>query len=594
MGGWSGRPFSPNAFPISAPPKVRVLIVTDNEGSFTPPHRFALTEFVKALEQAPLPFVDFVVKRAHRPATNLYAPFAADADYKDFGFSDEPQYHTRFEPSQWDVVFLFGVGSPTLDPDPALTDRELRTLSAFMNAGGGVFATGDHEDLGALLCGKLPRVRSMRKWQFDTAVRDHYETFDPTSGSAPPVVGEYRHDTLRPGGDSQFQFDDQSDDIPQDIIPTNFGWGSPYKIDVSFPHPLLCGPRGTIRVLPDHMHEGECLVPADLSKDFRFLDVTGPEYPLAADGSRPQPVIVARCLNVSSHLTRLERKDLFGGSPGQTQQDPHPDVPVAPTVFGAIGAYNGHMAGVGRVAVDSTFHHFMDVNLNGNGSNSSDPVKQKALYASADGLLALEQIQAYYRNLAVWLAPPALQRDMANYLMWFAVWDSQIKMLRSFGPDTNLSGVQYAGVAFLDVLARLSSRCTSVYWLLVAIDPLSLLLGARLYELLHRPDPPPDPVRTFYSRLEMLEITAGYVLFEIFQASNEDPIRFGKELQRTMPQVVARGTARGLREVAAQHERLLDANARFMAALRARADELEPGRSGEAGKGRRNSSPPPR
>ena len=36
-----------------------------------------------------------------------------------------------------------------------------------------------------------------------------------------------------------------------------------------------------------------------------------------------------------------------------------------PKRFGAIGAYNGHCVKIGRVVVDSTWHHWFDVNLNG-------------------------------------------------------------------------------------------------------------------------------------------------------------------------------------------------------------------------------------
>ena len=41
---------------------------------------------------------------------------------------------------------------------------EVEAIAAWMNAGGGVFATGDHALLGASMCHKIPRVRSMRKW----------------------------------------------------------------------------------------------------------------------------------------------------------------------------------------------------------------------------------------------------------------------------------------------------------------------------------------------------------------------------------------------------------------------------------------------
>jgi hypothetical protein len=33
--------------------------------------------------------------------------------------------------------------------------------------------------------------------------------------------------------------------------------------------------------------------------------------------------------------------------------------------FGTVGVYDGHQANVGRIAVDSTWHHFFDINLIG-------------------------------------------------------------------------------------------------------------------------------------------------------------------------------------------------------------------------------------
>ena len=73
----------------------------------------------------------------------------------------------------YDEIWLFGfegfdgpnfpVGPGTGEPG-GVTDGELAAFTKFMQAGGGVFATGDHDGLGSALCGRIPRVRYMRKW----------------------------------------------------------------------------------------------------------------------------------------------------------------------------------------------------------------------------------------------------------------------------------------------------------------------------------------------------------------------------------------------------------------------------------------------
>ena len=122
---------------------------------------------------------------------------------------------------------------------------------------GGVFAVGDHADLGASLCSRIPRVRAMRRW---TAAQN-----------VPPNFCLTRHDTLLSGIDGIYQFNDESDDIPMPIEPKMFALPS-YLVfqHREAPHPLLCGTKGVIRVLPDHPHEGEVIEPASLLNDFSF------------------------------------------------------------------------------------------------------------------------------------------------------------------------------------------------------------------------------------------------------------------------------------------------------------------------------------
>ena len=86
-----------------------------------------------------------------------------------------------------------------------------------------------------------------------------------------------------------------------------------------------------------------------------------------------------------------------------------PDV-VHGQEIGVISAYNGHNVDVGRIVADSTWHHWFDINLTGIAAPPSP-------YAGFDDTLAgrnaLRQIDAYFLNVGVWLAPPSCQASAA-------------------------------------------------------------------------------------------------------------------------------------------------------------------------------------
>ncbi|NUT53831.1 MAG: hypothetical protein HOV94_42060, partial [Saccharothrix sp.] len=322
----------------------------------------------------------------------------------------------------------------------------------FMDSGGGVFATGDHEDLGASLCGDLPRVRSMRRWHWPEP-GPHGEPV------APSVGGPDRHDTLSEGNDPLFRFNDQSDDVPQVVTPRMYATaGSAQWAHQSYPHPLLCGPRGTIRVLPDHPHEGECAVPDDLTRSFTFDGYEITEYPAGL-----APEVVAW----STVKARPAERDARKGR-------------LAASTFGAIGAYDGHQVGVGRVSVDATWHHFFNVNLVGDPTVPNDPVKSVGFAASESGRAAFEDIKAYYRNIAVWLARPATQEAMWWRAMWATRWHHRVSMdLRpaALGHPENLdlSELLRIGQDAREVLATTVTRADTLQWAgrygVGAVDP---------------------------------------------------------------------------------------------------------------------------
>jgi len=343
---------------------------------------FGLSEVIKVLTMSTISMpIKFSVIKAHRDKDP-----AGYADFNNFKFDEA-------DLSFYDEIWLFGVGGPGETED--LSETELAAISRFMAKGGGIFATGDHEDLGAPLCGRIPRVRSMRKWYMEGD-----KNKPAAAPEAPLAVGPTRIDTTRPGHDGNLSvvpFDNQSDDIPQTIFPKFYAG--------SIPHPILSTSHGTITVLPDHMHEGEIITPWSLSETLTFDSQSFIEYP-AKDGLQTVPEIIAQAL-VLPHTTPSYEQAHVGD----------PDSITTEHMFGAIGAYDGHTVGVGRVVTDSTWHHFFNINLIGDPI-AKDSKKQGGFLVSSKGKKALNDIEDYFRNIALWLIPTKTQDRLFASLLW--------------------------------------------------------------------------------------------------------------------------------------------------------------------------------
>lgn len=533
------------------PPTVRILIVCDDDFSYSPDQKFGLTELIGAL-QSPGVFVNFSITKAHRE-TSVYS---AEADIQEFRF-DNPDH---FSASKFEEIWFFGLRRSN-ETVSLMSPAELRIVSQFMDGGGGVFATGDHEDLGAPLCGQIPRVRSMRKWKFNQAqIQDGYENYDPSSGDGPPVLGPFRHDTLLSGHDPTFTFDDQSDDLAATIIPKIYGMGNRY-FQVKYPHPLLCGPRGVIDVLPDHMHEGECIVPDDLGQSTSFDGYNSVEYP-SAGGFQPVPDVVAKGI-VSAHETD-------NTAIGSVQ-----DVTSNAKEFGCIGAYDGHSAQVGRVVVQSTFHHFVNINTNGTGSDSSDLVKQEGFYASEEGLDQYERIQAYWRNIAIWLAPTAKSSMMFYTALWAARWDSQVRMLTPglVQRRNHWKNMVTYGSAVHSVMKRFWSSCVVFDWVFAQDNPLAKF---KWWLLLTLPDPPPWE-RLNVTLPELVTGMLGEMMMRLVAAAPAPDTKLRDSLGDFMPAIVSQSYRAALRTATRDSVEKAQATAKFLGSLATRDLDDEDG-----------------
>lgn len=417
--------------PFLRPCNNRVLMVTDGGLNFGE-GQFGLSIFVRSLLNLGARHVRHQITLAHMDTRDSTQMLQSDGRIVrriiKFRFDDTG----HFTPDMYDVVMLFGFTSAYLERGPGgtLADTEIDALSQFMASGGGVFATGDHGYLGKAMCSRIPRVRNMRYW--DSTPNQQLE--DTVS-----MDGQYRNDTNR--GD---QFNDQSDDIPQVINPVLHTSGLIHQHQ--FPHPLLCGPDGIITVMPDHPHEGECVVPVDTS--LALADGSA-EYPAALNGgAAPVPELVSRNVAPAGNLAVL------GGVPKDSTRA---------QIFGGITAYDGHRAGIGRVTTDATWHHFVNVNLRGDWSL---PAPYDKGFLTPAGAPHLAAIVAYYRNLAVWLSRPERLWCMNFALLWDAVFDGQVleAVLTVSHADVRqvpTSALRLIGAHARDALGRKASQCQS-------------------------------------------------------------------------------------------------------------------------------------
>jgi len=372
---------------------IRVLIVLDGGFGFsgTPSldHDFSYTALVNALTSAGMQ-----VTKAHRGTDPT-------ADLQNFTFP--PATLLNF-----DVLWLIGFegrNDPTFPPSGSSTimpAAQLNAIAAFMENGGGVFATGDHDSIGANMSGALPRVRAMRTWfgQDDSArpagVADLLPNFPPMT--------ERRADTTRtnPAGiytehPSPFiWFENQSDSIPQVITPSS-----------SPAHPILRHNNADILVYPDHMHEGRTLGDVaghDYALNSPFGDTVRPEFRTIL-GQQERPEIIA--------TGTVPGNAVFAANGTGTET-----IVADMKSVNTLSVYDGRVAGVGRIVTGSTFHHYVDINLTGDTDITDDPDPMVVSFADKVGHDAMkthgfndapavfDQIKAVYVNITNWLARP--------------------------------------------------------------------------------------------------------------------------------------------------------------------------------------------
>ena len=540
---------------------VNLLIVTDGNLNFGEGD-FGLSTFIRTmLDDAPWR-VNFRLTLGHLRASAdmLSAETRIVRRITDFRF-DEP---THFTPTSFDEVWMFGIETSFANsgytsrqantgryPASRLNDAELLALAQHMNAphGGGIFATGDHGALGRALCGSVQRVRNMRWW-------DNFPNAADTTNEV-SMLGPRRNDTNRAGHDAGWRFSDQSDDVPQEIELTLYSTPLNVLRNVRYPHPVLCGRNGRIDVLPDHPHEGECRLPDNL--DLTDTPDSSNEYPfITSTTTRLEPELVA--------FGRVPAGNSGSGVTGFKQATQAHRFPV-------ISAYDGHRAGVGRIVCDSTWHHFVNVNLIGvleggafdefgPGNPGESTTKHDGFLSSATGGAALDKIKNYYTNIGVWIAPTARHTCFNRWIWWELVFNDRIMEATLVDPDIALAHLPAdvlwsIGVHARDVYGRRASQCQTLEWVFDWVKTVWPEIRPWIdpWDPLHRRGPAPEGplgVPTL-DVLPMVDVALGAALVSLRQALPYPPDKLTDEHDKIAANAIAKGLEFGTKAALAEH-----------------------------------------
>ena len=342
---------------------------------------FTISKYVAILRASTSPTI--AVTTAHRrgdPNATLTAPFNFKTSVPDLSAFDVIVMQ-GFEGTNYNIE----LGGPLPGNLNFIGPEEVAAVAEFMNGGGGVLATGDHEGLGSLMAGLIPRVRSMRAW-FSGA-----DTDPSIPAAAPrnwPGASNMRGDTVQIAADGTWHFDNQSDDIPQ---PLAFPNGTS--------HPILQGAHGPITSFPDHMHEGQVILPWSYTDPLLPGDPRA-EFPTVA-GHQEKPLLLATGQTIGGHMTRTKGEGMASACEQNNFYDEQVPTRSPGFTINVLGAYDGQTVGVGRVVTDSSFHHYIDLNLIGDPC-APPGVKQQG-FTTAAGAPILADLEAFYINTIAWL-----------------------------------------------------------------------------------------------------------------------------------------------------------------------------------------------
>jgi hypothetical protein len=349
-----------------------------------------------------------ILKKLLETKRLAFAEFKLEVINRYEGFTDPskpktPQKLSRTLLERFDEIWFFGLYQKKVDgpfeetfggPDNELDDDEVRELEGWM-ARGGVLMAGDHSlyapggseadppdtylCLGRALGHRVPRAGQLRKWK-----------------GPPTVKFESSFNTLvRTATDSEMNPDLQNDVLPQTLVLVTSG---PQQA----PHRIFLGREQVIALFPDHLHEGEVEIPEVLNSQW-------PPFKEKDEKKKERPVVVA-----------------YGCDKRSCDSTP------------VLAVYDGDKFGVGRIAADSSWHHYLNINLQAWADGSQDST--------------LDLLAQFFQNLALYLAPLALRQKMSADMIKWLLGHPEVQEERGNRPLV-------VGKVALHYLSKITTRC---------------------------------------------------------------------------------------------------------------------------------------
>ena len=366
-------------------------------------------------------------------------------------------------------------------PENEFDKNELKVLEDWMNRGGGVLIAGDHsafrpggnetdpietfQCLGRALGHLVPRAGQLRIWD------------------GPPTINfDSSFNTLvRTVADTENNPDLQQDPLPQTLLLKKFG---PNQT----PHRIFLGKEATISIFPDHAHEGGVVVPKKLGDEW-------PPFDEKDDEKKPPPEIVAYGCDKRSCHSR----------------------PV-------LALYDGDEFKVGRIAADSSWHHYLNINL--------------VAFTASDQASTLQLLTEFFHNLALFLAPLSKRQQMSREMMWWLRRHPEIEEERGNHPLA-------VGQVALHYLSKKTTRCEIQELLQVA----GLATGVDLYRLNL------SNIAAGFGHMPSQELVVGALLNCFYRAASE---QLNEEVNSTDAQTEEDIIKRGFQEAFGIHEEFLN------------------------------------
>lgn len=374
--------------------KIKILVIAEEPINFESEDGYSVA---RALESISLFCTRFITFDVYKEKLESY-------------LSDEQAQRIKERVGEADVIMLFGyrANQDHMRENQVQESPFNKVIWEAMKEGKGVFACGDHETRGQWLCGSIPIVQDLQLW--DEPV--------PTTARS----GEYVNDTiLRPDFWLYSGFDSyhhQSDNIPTELFPHYSAYFHPFHKLYPYVHnvhpvlslPVLLRGKPVLKKFPDHMHEGEVVLPNEAR--IREATIDGEfVYPCSEPGFLA-PYALA---GIDS-----KKYEILGENLKLTKRR-----------FLCLGGFDGFPCKRGRVLVDSSFHHWVHVNLTGELDPPGREVtleyrsEYKARFGKAifNGLAEEDflEISNYFLNTVLWLAPRAKQIEMAVRGLHWAV-----------------------------------------------------------------------------------------------------------------------------------------------------------------------------